>query len=274
MSKKSIFEDTIAEQTYLEVDEAIKKGAIGLWAMGVIEQHGPHLPTGTDVYIPSARLIAVKKALRLMGHESIIIPPFYWGVNCVSSAFPASIKVRPEVMIELIRDVIKSFHGDGLRNLFTISGHNDRAHNSAIFQAMQLSALDTDIKCSFICDEEILKRLEIDLSNPQVLPYKTPYNSSNSDFLDIHAGEWETSIMLNYHKDVVKDQMLPNLKSTNLKHEDLVKWRIGGEVSKKITPLGYFGNPALATKNDGKYFIEHEAKVISEAIVNRLKTLN
>src|SRR5690348_287067 len=101
----SIFQDTIAEMTYPEVEAAIGRGAIALWSMGVIEQHGPHLPTATDVYIPSARLRAVKRLLAEEGVESIIIPPFYWGVNFVSASFPASIKVRAEVMIELVADV-------------------------------------------------------------------------------------------------------------------------------------------------------------------------
>ena len=58
-----ILKDTIAEMTSGEVVEAIGRGAVALWAFGVVEQHGPHLPTGTDIYIPSARLRAVKRLL-------------------------------------------------------------------------------------------------------------------------------------------------------------------------------------------------------------------
>ena len=43
-----IFSDTIAEMTWYEVDQAAKDGAVLLWAFGVIEQHGPHLPLGVD----------------------------------------------------------------------------------------------------------------------------------------------------------------------------------------------------------------------------------
>ena len=49
--------------TWPEVSKAAKDGAVLLWAFGVIEQHGPHLPTGTDVYIPSARLREVRRIL-------------------------------------------------------------------------------------------------------------------------------------------------------------------------------------------------------------------
>ncbi|WP_417674390.1 creatininase family protein [Pseudodonghicola sp.] len=98
----SILKDTIAEMTYAEVAEALGRGAIALWGCGVAEQHGPHLPTGTDIYIPSARLHLVRRMLADHGIEALIIPPFYWGGNHVSASFPASIKVRPEVMIALM----------------------------------------------------------------------------------------------------------------------------------------------------------------------------
>jgi len=88
---ESILKDTIAEMTYPEVEAAVTRGAIALWGLGVIEQHGPHLPAATDVYIPSVRLRTVKRLLAEQGIEALIIPPFYWGVNHVSAAFPATI---------------------------------------------------------------------------------------------------------------------------------------------------------------------------------------
>lgn len=75
----SILKDTIAEMTHAEVAEALGRGAIALWGCGVAEQHGPHLPTGTDIYIPSARLHLVRRMLADHGIEARIIPPFYWG---------------------------------------------------------------------------------------------------------------------------------------------------------------------------------------------------
>jgi creatinine amidohydrolase len=79
-----------------DVTAAVERGAVCLWAMGVVEQHGPHLPTGTDIYVPTARLRHAQSALADAGVEALIIPPFYWGVNHVSASFPVSWQVRPE----------------------------------------------------------------------------------------------------------------------------------------------------------------------------------
>lgn len=266
----SIFQDTMAEMTYPEVEAAIARGAIALWSMGVIEQHGPHLPTGTDVYIPSARLRAVKRQLAAQGIESIIIPPFYWGVNFVSASFPASIKVRAEVMIELLCDVVKSMADDGVKRLFCVSGHNDRAHNEAIYQAMRKASAQTSAQACFICEEAIAKRLGIALDDPAVLPFHVPPEQPPGPFLDIHAGEWETSVVQAFHPGVVRQELLPGLVPTNLGPDDLAEWRKGFEVSKRVTPLGYFGDPAAASAERGRRSIEREAEAIVQVLRERL----
>jgi len=267
----SVFEDTIAEMTYPEVEAAIRRGAIALWGTGVIEQHGPHLPTGTDVYIPSARLRAVRKGLAAEGIEALIVPPFYWGVNFVSASFPASIKVRAEVMVELLVDVMGSLAGDGLRRLFLVSGHNDRAHNAAIVDAVRRGATEAaPLVPAFIADEAIVTRLGIALDDPCVLPFSVPPSAPAGPFLDVHAGEWETSIMLGFHSEVVREEKLPGLVPTNLGPADLAEWRKGHEHAKRVTPLGYFGDPASADGQRGQSLIDEEARAIVAAVQRRL----
>ena len=51
----SIFHETMADMTWLEVERAARNGAVVLWGLGVIEEHGPHLPLGTDVCICRTR---------------------------------------------------------------------------------------------------------------------------------------------------------------------------------------------------------------------------
>ncbi|CAM5219554.1 Creatinine amidohydrolase [Castellaniella defragrans] len=260
-----VFTDTMAEMTYKEVEASIRGGAVGLWAMGVIEQHGPHLPTGTDVYIPGARLRAVKTLLAQSGVEALIIPPFYWGVNFVSASFPASIKVRAEVMIELLTDVMKSLGQDGMRRMFLISGHNDRAHNQAIVAAVRKGRLESGLQPWFVCDRAVAERLGHGPEDPDVLPFETP-PEPHGVYLDIHAGEVETSIMLGCNPALVRRETLAELKPTNLQASDLAQWRHGHETARQVTPQGYFGAPASATAQRGAALLENEARAIAEVI--------
>src|SRR5574337_1157512 len=267
---KSIFEDTIAEMTWPEVEAAIARGAVGLWAIGVIEQHGPHLPTGTDVYIPGARLRAVNARLADAGIASLIVPPFYWGVNAVSSSFPASIKVRAEVMVELLVDVMKSLAGDGMTQLFLVSGHNDRAHNEAIVAAVRKGARESALAPCFVCDAAIADRLGLVADDPEVLRFASPPDATAGPGLDIHAGGWETSVMLGCNPELVRSNALADLAPTELGADALAAWRQGGEVARRITPRGYFGAPATASAARGMGIIDGEARAIAQALARRL----
>lgn len=267
----SILKDTIAELTYPEVAQAAERGAIALWGIGVVEQHGPHLPTGTDIWIPSARLRLVKEMLAAEGKEAIIIPPFYWGVNHVSAAFPASFRVRPEVMIALMVDVMESLYSDGFRQIVLHSGHGDALHNKAIMDAATEAAAKCGIEAVYVAAEGMFKRLGFALDHPAALVTSAPFPAQRpgATHIDLHAGDWETSLMLAINPEVVNHAAIPDLPPTTLGSEDLAKWRQGHNCAREVTPDGYFGNPAAATVEFGQQEILNEAKLIADAILRR-----
>jgi len=77
----SIFDETLADLTYPEVEALAREGAVILWRLGVIEEHGPHLPLGTDVYLAYATLKLARRLLVARGIKAEILPPFYWGIE-------------------------------------------------------------------------------------------------------------------------------------------------------------------------------------------------
>lgn len=265
----SIFADTMAEMTWYEAEEAAKKGAIALWAFGVIEQHGPHLPVGTDVYLPSARLRRVKQLLAEKGIPAVIVPPYYWGINGVSASYPASFVVRAEVMIELMLDVLKSLARDGYRKIFCVTGHGEAAHNMAIYRGVKRAASECGIDVSFAADEGLVARLKLDPADPCVTPVASVKDTS-SPMPDIHAGKGETSQMLALLPGFVKETRLADLSPVDFTVADLAEWRQGNEVSRRKTPLGYVGNPAKATADAGAREFEASAVAMTQAIANHL----
>src|SRR5262245_16091886 len=155
----SIFKDTMADMTFPEISRAAARRAVVLWGLGVIEQHGPHLPLGTDVYMPSELLRRVRKLLAEKGVDSVIMPPFYWGVNQVSGLFPGSFVVRPEIMIELMVDLIKSLKKDSFSRLFCVSGHGDALHNRTIHAGVRRAADESGIKAYFVGAPSFFQRI-------------------------------------------------------------------------------------------------------------------
>lgn len=47
----NIFKDTMSEMTYEQIGKLVEQKAIVLFPVGIIEEHGPHLPMETDIYL-------------------------------------------------------------------------------------------------------------------------------------------------------------------------------------------------------------------------------
>jgi creatinine amidohydrolase len=265
----SIFQDTMADMTFPEVARAAADRAVVLWGLGVIEQHGPHLPLGTDVYMPSELLRRVRKLLAARGIQSVIMPPFYWGVNQVSGSFPGTFVVRPETMIELMVDLIKSLKKDSFSTLFCVSGHGDALHNRTIFDGISRGAGESGLDACFVGAPSFFKRLGIDTASPYVLPTLTEVDRK-SRYFDVHAGEFETSSMWAVCPDLVRDDVLPTLPSTDFSLDDLTEWRKGGEHARRKTPQGYLGDPAASSRDLGERLMADHAEIVAAAITAKM----
>jgi creatinine amidohydrolase len=266
----SIFHETMADMTYPEVEQAARDGAVALWALGVIEQHGPHLPLATDVYVPSATLRVARKKLAQKGIASVIVPAFYWGVNHVTGTFPGSFEVRPEVMIELMKDVFRSLKKDGFGTVYCLSGHGDALHNKTILEGVKQGSAAAPIDGKLVVAPAGAKRLGFAADDP-FLALTASAPADKAPYLDIHAGNWETSFVWALYPDVVRDRIARTLPPTNLGPEDLAEWRKGRDHARRKTPDGYFGDPAAASPDQGLAMLEKEAGLVADAIAADVK---
>lgn len=266
----SIFHETMADMTYPEVEQAARDGAVALWALGVIEQHGPHLPLATDVYVPSATLRAARHRLAAQGIASVIVPAFYWGINHVTGRFPGSFEVRPEVMVELMKDVFRSLKKDGFRTVYCLSGHGDALHNRTILDGVKQGSAAAPIDGRLVVAPAAAARLGFAADDPY-LALTAPVPADKSSYLDIHAGNWETSFVWALYPSVVRERIVPTLEPTNLGPQDLAEWRKGQEHARRTTPDGYFGNPAAASRDQGMALLDKEAASVADAIAADLR---
>jgi creatinine amidohydrolase len=265
----SIFHGTMADMTFHEVEDAARRGAIVLWALGVIEEHGPHLPLATDVYVPCAMLREAKRVLAERGIASVIAPPFYWGINAATAAFAGSFVVRPQTMIELMKDVFRSLRKDGFGTVFCLSGHGDAAHNTVLFEGVKAGRAFGPIEAYMILAPAFAQRLEIDAADPHVA-ITSPPASAPQPYVDVHAGDGETSMIWAEYPNVVRTDIVPTLAPTNYVLDDLIEWRKGDEHAVRKTPHGYFGDPASADPNRGRDIIRAEGTVIADAVARTL----
>lgn len=259
----SLFAGTIGDMTYVELAEAAQRGAVALWAIGAIEQHGPHLPLATDVYVPQAQLAGVAGRLRAEGVETLIVPPYYWGVNHVTGAFPGSLNIRPETMSAVMADVFASLRAAGVREVYCVTGHWDALHGRTIAEAVRQADAE-GFRVRFVAPKRLADRLG--LAGDTIIRADLPVTASA--FPDVHAGEDETSVMLGIRPDTVRTDIAKRLPPTKLDPSTFEAWRGGGAAARRITPDGYVGDPARADADRGRARAAANASALAEAILN------
>jgi creatinine amidohydrolase len=85
---------------------------------GSTEQHGPHLPVGTDT------LVAVTLAEDAAARTGILAaPPLWFGWSPHHMVLPGTITIRPDLLAEFAFDMVASLHHHGFDNFVFINGH-------------------------------------------------------------------------------------------------------------------------------------------------------
>lgn len=111
------------ELSWVEYQEKIKLGAPVILAAGATEQHGPHLPLGTDVMqvLSIAREVSGKTG-------AIVAPPLSYGYKSQpkgggGQSFVGTTSLDGQTLIFLVRDVLRELLRHGVRRILVIDGH-------------------------------------------------------------------------------------------------------------------------------------------------------
>jgi creatinine amidohydrolase len=87
--------------------------------IGSVEQHGTHLPVGTDTIL--AHAVSLAAAQRAGG--VVVLPPPWFGFSAHHMRFAGSISLRAETLMAVVEDVVGSVVQQGFRRLLVVNGH-------------------------------------------------------------------------------------------------------------------------------------------------------
>ncbi len=267
----SIFDETIVDMTWPEVEKAAQAGAIALLPNAVIEEHGPHMSFGTDVYGSCIVCRIAKRELAARGITALIAPPFYWGMNDVTAAFPGSFTVRKETMKAVVHDILVSLNRWGITYVFNVNSHGDDAHIETTMEAFKEARMSSGVRAFYVVRESDLRRFHLTGREGHVLVQTSPQGGPPPKFFDVHAGAGETGMIARYFPNTVNTDVARTLKPTDLEFDAMMAWTRGWSTARKITPLGYFGNPAGFDPAAAEKSVEANAKGLAEVIDNFMK---
>jgi creatinine amidohydrolase len=267
----SLFADTIAEMTAPMVAAAARRGAGVLLPIGVMEAHGPHLPTGTDTYIALTLCRLTRRYAAAQGVDLVIAPPYFWGINQVLSAFAGSFRTRPETAAALLQDIIESFLAFGFAEVHLVSHHGDLAHNQMILGVIEMFHDRGHDRVRWLYAPQrwqMFQRLGHTGAEPVWVPWDPPAELARlktTGILGVHADEYETAAMVRYWPDLVDFDVLQGLEPTRLDRDDLQRWRKGGEEARAVTPDAYFGAPRPIDPDLWRHY-DYEARAMAAGI--------
>ncbi len=219
---------------------------------GATEAHNYHLPFGTDNF--ESEYIAAESA-RLAwqaGARVAVLPTIPFGVNTGQRDIPLTINMNPSTQAAVLGDVVTSLLGHGVRKLVMLNSHGGNDFKQMI---RELQGTEPDM---FICT----------INWWQILPQKEFFEHQ-----DDHAGEMETSIMLALRPDLV----LPLSEAGSGRARSFTlkglreKWVWAPRSWTKTTDDTGVGNPAAATAEKGKRFLEAVTVTISGFLVDLAK---
>lgn len=239
----SIFSDTMVDMTYTQIEDAARKNIPILFPIAVIEEHGPHMCLGTDTYLTYNFCKKIKDKLTNYNIDSLIAPPFYWGVNSITNDFTGSFVVKPETMIVIILELLENLKTWGFDNIFLFNFHGDYKHIQTIFEVVRKAYNEQNIGAYFVSQDSALRIARLSGKEPYIIEISTKQQPL-SKYIDIHAGSFETSWMVSNFPDLVNIKQAGNLKSSFTTMKDLLAWLQGGKKAREMTPLGYCGNPS------------------------------
>lgn len=198
--------------------------------IGSIEQHGPHLPVTTDFLIADA--IGREIADRL---NAFLIPTLPVS-NCREHmGKKGSVWMDPDTFYRMFLDIMNSLKEQGFKKVVVYEGHGGIfTLTSAIRQTNATN--NPDFMVYRINDHSTLGKLH----ETGILQEKN----------GIHANEYETSLMLYLHSELVKTDRIvdcvPDVPRAYFNYGSIFRY----------SPAGIWGEPSLATAEKGKIIFD------------------
>jgi creatinine amidohydrolase len=234
--------------TWPEVRQEIDAGrGTIVVAFGAVEQHGHHLPLGTDSMLGDE--LSRRLADRL---DAFRAPTVRIGCSRHHLAFPGTMSVTEETFQSVVGDLLRGWAGHGFSRIVLLPTHGGNfAPLTAALE--QIEPLD-GVKVIGIGDLGLLVQATLGLGAELGVPASEG---------GLHGGQWETSMMLALRPELVKMDRAVAGYTGDL---ETALPRFMDEGVHVLTETGVIGDPANASAEHGHLYVERLLDLAAELI--------
>lgn len=211
------------------VVEALGQGAAVALPLGAVEQHGLHLPTGTD-YL-TAEHVVVRAAQDARG-AVVTLPPVPFGLSHFHMRWGATIGLGADTVSKVLADIATSVKACGAKRFFIVNGHGG---NRGICTTISLQMSEPGFSV------HAFSYWDVAAKSAQAL-FSTDHGSLG------HAGQAETSIIAALRPELCHPERV-------IGHEP-IKPPIGVTAIERLGESGVSGDPSAGTAELGGRFLD------------------
>ena len=260
----------LEELSWPQIDALDRQRTLFILPVGMIEQHGPHLPVGADTIavVYEANEAAIRVSRALPDWTVVMMPPINYGqsgANVMGGRLvhPGTYSIRQSTLRALVADVGGQIAQNGFKWVFVLNGHGAPTHNMAINEA-----------CDFVSETFRTTMLHltglfradaaIQATGEEINARHFSAAERSTFGMDVHAGVSETSGILAVRPDLVRSdyKTLPSQAGRSLDELREFATAAGWQ--------GYLSSPASATAAYGRdieaWWIEGFADLILRAV--------
>ena len=173
----------LPHMTVPEVEALLQKSDLVIIPVASLEQHGNHLPIGTDFIngVERCKLIAQER-------DILVAPVLMAGQSPYHMGFAGTITLRAETILQVHLEAVESLIRHGFKRFIIMNAHGgNRAISTLLVD--QINQTTAGVAVSF---------------GAAIRPFIEPESAAPSTVLDRHAGTGETSSSLYLMPDLVQ----------------------------------------------------------------------
>jgi creatinine amidohydrolase len=230
---------------------------IAVLPLAATEQHGPHLPVGTDIMIAEAYLARVRELLP--GAIPVTFLPLQpVGISTEHIDYPGTLTLPTETALQNWTALGMSVARAGIRKLVMVTSHGG---NSA---AMTLVAQDLRAKHGLLAVTTGWSR------------FGAPDGLFSEEELrhGVHGGAVETSIMLARYPQAVRKEKIADFRPSSIAMEKDYRWLSAHRPApfawqaQDLHPSGAVGDATQASAEKGQRLLDHGAAAFCELLAD------
>jgi creatinine amidohydrolase len=230
---------------------------IAVLPLAATEQHGPHLPVGTDVMIAQAYLARVRELLPdTLPVTFLPLQPV--GISTEHIGYPGTLTLPTETALKTWMALGESVARAGIRKLVMVTSHGG---NSA---AMSLVAQDLRAQHGLLAVTTAWSR------------FGAPQGLFSAEELrhGVHGGAVETSIMLARYPHAVRQDAIANFRPADIAMEKNYRFLSAHRPApfawqaQDLHASGAAGDATLASAAKGQSLLDHGAAAFCELLAD------